>query len=322
MLKAVVIVLLTFASTGWTEQLDEARALLDSDQVEQARAILENAVNDERMRGDALVMLTELYNSTGQWQHAVEFGEQAVKALPESSTAHSNYAIALRLKMLNVSKVKALFILKTYRKLFTRAIELDPANVDARTEQISYLLGAPGVVGGDKDEARRLTKELEKYDWKLARRMAAAIELADDRPEMAVTIYEEIVEKHPQDMESRLSLGFFLQQQERYREADEHFILVSQGDDPGLSLAARYQRARSRVVGRYEQEKAVKLLQAYIADVDESISGIPPKSAAYWRMGLALEQLARSEEARAAYKRALELDPDSDEARKAIKALG
>jgi tetratricopeptide (TPR) repeat protein len=245
-----------------------------------------------------------------------------VELLPESSEAHLQYAVALRIKMSNVGKMKAMFTVGTYKKELQRAIDLDPGNVDALTEEVGYLGNAPGIAGGDLDKAREKAQELRKYDERAAAQMLAQIEMKDGHPDKAIQALEELVEATPDDWLSRFQLAMMLQGEERYQDADLQFAAVVDGDDRRLSLGALYQRARTRVLGKYDQEKAVELLKEYAKLPAADLTGLPSASSAHWRMGNAYEQLNRKPDARAAYQTALRLDPENKEAKKALKSLG
>ncbi len=49
---------------------------------------------------------------------------------------------------------------KKVRTEFERAVELDPANWEARTDLAEFYLEAPGIVGGGKDKARAQAQAL------------------------------------------------------------------------------------------------------------------------------------------------------------------
>lgn len=87
------------------------------------------------------------------------------------------------------------------------------------------------------------------------------------------------------------------------------------------ALGARYQLARSRILGEYGTQQAVDHLLEYIAQLAEPVRNLPSVSHAYWRLGLAYQQLERTDEARKALERAISLDAGNDSAKDALKAL-
>ena len=318
----LTLALLLICAPALADELEEARGLVEAGSFEEARGILEGAIEVPSQRAQGLVLLTEALNGLEEYEEGVKTGEEAVELLPESSEAHLQYAVALRIKMSNVGKMKAMFTVGTYKKELQRAIDLDPGNVDALTEEVGYLGNAPGIAGGDLDKAREKAQELRKYDERAAAQMLAQIEMKDGHPDKAIQTLEELVEATPDDWFSRFQLAMMLQGEERYQDADLQFAAVVDGDDRPLSLGALYQQARTRVLGKYDQEKAVELLKEYAKLPAADLTGLPSASSAHWRMGNAYEQLNRKPDARAAYQTALRLDPENKEAKKALKSLG
>ena len=318
----LTLALLLICAPALADELEEARGLVETGSFEEARGILEGAIEVPSQRAQGLVLLTEALNGLEEYEEGVKIGEEAVELLPESSEAHLQYAVALRIKMSNVGKMKAMFTVGTYKKELQRAIDLDPGNVDALTEEVGYLGNAPGIAGGDLDKAREKAQELRKYDERAAAQMLAQIEMKDGHPDKAIQALEELVEATPDDWLSRFQLAMMLQGEERYQDADLQFAAVVDGGDRRLSLGALYQRARTRVLGKYDQEKAVELLKEYAKLPAADLTGLPSASSAHWRMGNAYEQLNRKPDARAAYQTALRLDPENKEAKKALKSLG
>ena len=318
----LTLVLLLICAPALADELEEARGLVETGSFEEARGILEGAIEVPSQRAQGLVLLTEALNGLEEYEEGVKTGEEAVELLPDSSEAHLQYAVALRIKMSNVGKMKAMFTVGTYKKELQRAIDLDPGNVDALTEEVGYLGNAPGIAGGDLDKAREKAQELRKYDERAAAQMLAQIEMKDGHPDKAIQALEELVEATPDDWLSRFQLAMMLQGEERYQDADLQFAAVVDGGDRRLSLGALYQRARTRVLGKYDQEKAVELLKEYAKLPAADLTGLPSASSAHWRMGNAYEQLNRKPDARAAYQTALRLDPENKEAKKALKSLG
>lgn len=278
-------------------------------------------MKDPAQRGESLVLLTRLANFKEDHETALAFGKQALQALPASSDAHYEYAVALRIKMARVSKLKAMMLLGDYKDELAAAIRLDPKNVKPRLEEIGFLLSAPGIAGGDVAKARARIEELRPLDWRSATKMEAQALRKEGKLEGAVTALRGLLAKADDDYEARMSLGFTLQELKRYKEAEEELARLLPVTVDQWSLAASYQIARTHIVGHYEQNKTVELLLDYIARVPDKSAGLAPKSAAYWRLGNAYEQLAQVAKAREAYEKALALDAGNEEAKKALKAL-
>jgi len=218
-------------------------------------------------------------------------------------------------------KMKAMFIVGGYKRELQKAIDLDPNNVEARQEQIGFLTQAPGIAGGDRDRARELIEELKTIDWREGMLMQGMLLQAEEDPAGVIANYNEMIERDAGDAEARQALAFSLQAAERYPESDRHFAVLLEGDDRVRALGARYQLARSRILGEYETQQAVSYLLEYIEQLVEPVRNLPTASHAYWRLGLAYAQLDRIGEARKALEKAISLDADNDSAKDALKAL-
>lgn len=84
-------------------------------------------------------------------------------------------------------------------------------------------------------------------------------------------------------------------------------------------IQSHYLAARLRIVAGTELEKALELLDKYLELAPDDM--IPSKASAWWRKGLALEQMKDQDKARECYLKSLELDPTSDDAEKSLESL-
>jgi tetratricopeptide (TPR) repeat protein len=73
-------------------------------------------------------------------------------------------------------------------------------------------------------------------------------------------------------------------------------------------------------MGEFEQAQAIELLDRYIELADENTE--PSIAAAWWRKGVAYEQLADTGKAIECYQQSLELDPEFQQSNEALKRLG
>ena len=320
-MKKSFLTLLLLVSPVLAGPLDEARGMLAEGRHGEARPLLERALENDALRAQALVLLTRLCNDIEEYKQGIEYGEAAVKALPDSSEAHYQYALALRIKMQNVNQFKAMFIVGDYKDELNRAIELDPGHLDALEERIGFLLNAPGIAGGDKKQAGKEIQSMKQLDWRRGTRLDAQIEAQHGEPGRTIELYESLLEKDAADTASRNELAFFLQQSEHYAEADEQFAVLAQAERRNISLSALYQRAKTRVLGKYEQDRAIEFLTRYVEQLPEDAPGLPDESAARWRMGMAYEQLGQTGAARRSYELSVKLNPEFEQAKQSLTAL-
>ena len=99
---------------------------------EEIRALLQSLAHDE------------WHQFMQEYLDTYDLSQEELSLTQEHSDAHLQYARALRTRLQNISKVKAMFSLKTYKRALNTALELAPDNLDAREEQIGFLVNAPG----------------------------------------------------------------------------------------------------------------------------------------------------------------------------------
>lgn len=308
-----------------TEPVSEARALLSAGRFAEVIRLVEGT--DELPQAKRALLLTHAYNGLDDWKRAIDAGERAVDAMPTSSEARLAYAEALRRKMQQVSRIRAMGSLGAYKRSLARAIELDPQNVEARSEQIGFLMEAPGIAGGDRKEARKKIEALEAFDPRRAAEHRAQLARAEGDRQGEIAARRALVERFPDDPQPRYDLGVALQGVEDFTRADPIFEALLDSDQLHIALAARYQLGRSRVLGDFEAKEAVAHFDRYRADLEQLAAelterrGLPAAADALWRRGLAFEQLGEPDQARASYRRALASAPDHDQAREALAKL-
>jgi CubicO group peptidase (beta-lactamase class C family) len=111
--------------------------------------------------------------------------------------------------------------------------------------------------------------------------------------------------------------GMDLQQANQHQRAVEHFERNTTGADP--HMPSLYQAARSRILGEFQAHEAIAALDQYIRLADDETE--PSVAAAYWRQGLAYEQLGEIPEALACFERSLQHDASFTLAREALARL-
>jgi tetratricopeptide (TPR) repeat protein len=84
-----------------------------------------------------------------------------------------------------------------------------------------------------------------------------------------------------------------------------------------LRIARLYQLGRTSVLSGLRLERGKEVFEQYIAEGKGT--QIPH---AHWRLGMVYEKLGRRDLAREAYETALQLDPEIEQAREALRNLG
>ncbi len=113
---------------------------------------------------DAAIASIRAALEKGDADGAVSLAEKAAKDDPKSSTLALWLGRAYGQKARKASILTQFSWAKKCKAAFERSVRLDPGNLDARLDLLLYLVAAPGIVGGDKEEARRQADAIRKGD--------------------------------------------------------------------------------------------------------------------------------------------------------------
>jgi tetratricopeptide (TPR) repeat protein len=272
-----------------------------------------NAPRDAKLRlwlGKTLLKLR-------RWDDAVRELEAAASLQPDSSLLHLWLGRAYGEKASHASKLSAFGLARKVRQEFETAVRLDPENLSARSDLFEFYLEAPGLVGGGRGKAEAEAKEIAArrrtsgfYAW--ARLYARDKNWAQARAE-----YERARAEAPREAEPYLRLAEFLLERGEHSEARanaERALAVQPGNRQGKLL-----QAAARVELRTDLAEAEKglaeLAAGPLGDDDPSFAEVH-----YW-LGRVLGARSKTAAAGAAYRKALEFDPDFERAKHALAAL-
>ena len=257
------------------------------------------------------------------WDTAEEIAQELTEQFDQEAEAHYLLALALRNKMENVSSMRALMNTGDYQDALEKAIQLDPNHLDARTEQIGFLIQAPGVAGGDRKQAAEKIQQLKPIHALSAAQMALQLASAEKKPQQQLQAIEEIIRLEPDNNRHHFTKGILLIDQKKYPAAEIALKQAEADQDQQLVLAALYQRARWRILAHQETQSAAQWLKDYIQRYPalEKTNDLPDLSAAYWRLGLAYELNGDQPAAVSALETSVKLNPKFKLAKKDLKRL-
>lgn len=171
-------------------------------------------------------------------------------------------------QMTGLRRLQAAPLAKQVRQAFEEAVELDGTYLDALEDLHRFHLEAPGIVGGRKDEARRLAGEIERLDSaRGARAWAACLEEAGNfaRSEEKYGLARQL---EPANIGHQLAYAGFLARRGEVQRSDELFegALAREPENPDVWLAAA--KAWVQAKRRSHYSRARQLLERYLASPD------------------------------------------------------
>lgn len=289
--------------------------LFEEGKYEEAREYYKGVLLTDSTDVDAVVYLGRIALRQDDYDGAIQWMEKALVIAPDSSDVHYWAATAYVVKL---QKEQAFALVGKVKSHIETAVELDPANVQARMFLAGFLLNAPPIAGGSIEKAKEQAEKIVQYDPLRGQLFWAEIYKKEKKFDEAAQAYQAAAAAAPESPEPYYLLGIMYQTNERY---DEAFAAFEQtlSVDPGATNAL-YQIGRTGVLSGENLDRAFGALKQYLET--EPPEGQPTLANAHWRLGMLYELKGDLQKARSEFEAALELDPDDENARKSLEELG
>lgn len=266
---------------------------------------------------DVGVLQVRLLVQKREAKRALEVAEKLVRQAPGHAASHYWLGMAYGSRIGQVNTFSKATMAPKIRAAFERAVELDPALHDARFALMEYYLGAPGIVGGSEAKAREQAAELMRRDPPRGRFAQARLAMHEGNDAQARTHVLAAYAARPKEPMFRMAAGYLHQQAGEW---DAAFAVYEAwvADEP-WAAGAWYQLGRTAVLSEQRTAQGVAAFERFLALNPQP--GAPEPQHGWYRMGQLHAQAGDKAAARQALERALALDPDHEDARKALKAL-
>ena len=309
--------LAVFAATASAQNGDAGIASFNAHRYAEARRELDSTLQAHPNDARAHHYLGRIAMHETDFRDAIAHLEKAVQLEPTVSEHQILLGRAYGQLAVRSGVTKKFGLGKRARAALERAVELDPASVEARSSLLQFYLLAPGLVGGSTSKARAQAAEIAQrspYRGALARAW-----IAEDRKEFdqAAREYRDAIARAPDTLIAYWGLAQLWQRAARF---DSAFALM---DDlierrPDAMPAHYYYGRTSSLAGQKLPEGA-RALQRYIAyDPHE---GEPPRSSAHYRLGLVYEWMGDRQKARSEFETSLRLEPTRSEVKTALRRV-
>lgn len=239
-----------------------SRQLLAEGRVDDAVRALQQHVNLHPSDAESFNLLCRAYFMIDDWDLALEACQRAVSLAPQNSMNQLWLGRVYGEKADHSSFFSAAGLAKQARSAFERAVQLDPANWEARADLGEFYAEAPGIVGGGKDKARAQADALMALNPAMGHWVLARIAEKDKDPDLAEREYRAEIAASHSGARAWLDLAGFLRHEKRYDEMKQalHTLDSSPLDRPEALMHAAGQLFRSNL----DLPFAVALLERYL----------------------------------------------------------
>jgi tetratricopeptide (TPR) repeat protein len=281
-----------------------------------AISTLQGAISLNSSSAEAYYWLGRSYYEIHDYDNAITAAEKSVALDPKNSAYHDWLG---RIYGGKADRDKSFSYARKVKKEFETAVQLNPSNIEARRDLEEYLIEAPWVVGGNKDEAAKQVDAIAAIDPVEGHLARALFDLeSSKKPDLAEKEYREVLAAKPAKIDPYFEVIAFFQKQNKpadMQTAIQAAALVSP-NDPRLA----YARGVALVLANNNLPEAEKDLKAYLASTPDRSDWPSHASAREW-LGRLYESQGKRSEAAEQYRAALQLDPNSKEAKTRLEHL-
>lgn len=268
--------------------------------------------NDARAYAD----LCRVYGSLGAYDDAIQSCTRATQLAPNIAEYHLWLGRAYGDKADSSGPFAAIGWAKKTVAEFERAVQLDPADVQARADLAEYYREAPGLVGGGNDKARIIVDGTEKYDPAAAAVMRAQFALKDKDYSTAEREATKAIQAAGGSAKYILELARIYGKQKHWKDFEQ---TISRAMDAGKKRPLDMFDAADMLISHGRNlNGAIELLRSYLSGpMDEQ----GPAFRAHFLIGRAYEKQGKKSEAAKEYQAALELARGFQKAQDALRRV-
>jgi tetratricopeptide (TPR) repeat protein len=276
---------------------------------------LQGAASQNPNSAEVQYWLGRSYYELRDYDNAITAAEKSVALDPKNSLYHQWLGTMYGGK---ADRDRSFSDARKVKKEFEEAVRLNPSNLQARRDLEQYLMEAPWIVGGNKDEARNQVAAIEGIDPIQGHLARADFYLESKKPELAEKEYREVLSAKPKQIDPYFDVITFFIHQSKPAELETAIQAAAQvaPNEPRLA----YSRGVLGVLAGKDLSRAEEYLKSYLASTPER-SDWPSHAAAREWLGRLYEAQGKRAEAAEQYRAALQLEPGRKEAKSRLEKL-
>ena len=309
----------------------DGKTLFEQKRFHALYGVAQERLNRNPKDADALMWMGAVYDATGEFDKAVDYGRRATEAAPNNAEIHCQLADTLGDKALKLGVLGGgVTVARQMRHELDIGIQLDGRNIRCLKESMGLYEESPAVIGGSHTKARETLQMIYAINQAEGALADAALLQMQKRPLPEIEAkLRQAVQLNPHLYRAVVDLTSILASESYQRWAEtEHFARIGIAADAGragchsylaialahqqkwneldaeLATSAReipdnllpyYSAAQALLEMHVESARAERYLREYLAHEPEA--GAPSKAIAHWKLGLVLEREGRMSDA-------------------------
>ena len=291
--------------------------LFEAGKYKEAKTVFEPAFKANTRDAAAAFYLGRIAMEERKADRAVDYFESATKLDPKNSQYFLWLGRANGREAQNANVLRQPGLAKRARSAWERAIELDPNNLDARSDLIQYYVQAPGFMGGSTAKALEQAEEIRKRNALRGYLELGALYEREKKYGEAEKAYLAASKEKSERHVGEYRLGLFYQNTGAFEKAFELFEAMIAANPS--EFGALFQIGRTGALSGLRLARATEALEAYLHTTPGRND--PSLAAAHWRLGMVHEKRQDRQRAKAEYETAVRLDPTFKQATESLKKL-
>lgn len=258
--KLMILALVCSVSTASYADMKSVQEALESEDVALAEQTLSALSNEEKSSVAGQVLSGRLLLVKDQTEDAFDYFEDLQEQ--HSNNVDVNYYLGVSAVIMaqKASIFSKLGYAKDFIKAMEKTVELKPDHQDALNTLIGFHLNAPGIAGGDTEQALTYAKQLQQYDAEQGYSQIANVYWQTEKPELAEKTMNEAFTKFPESGILYFSRANVSIQKEAWDSAREDLKLaIKYAKDDERKSRALYQQGK---VSAESGEQAVLGIEA------------------------------------------------------------
>lgn len=291
--------------------------LFEAGKFREAKTVFEPAYKANTRDAAAAFYLGRIAMEERKNDRAADYFEAATKLDPKNTTYFLWLGRAYGREAQQANVLRQPGLAKRTRAAWERAIELDPDNLDARSDLIQYYVQAPGFMGGSMSKALEQAGEIRKRNALRGYLELGALYERDKNIAEAEKAYLAAAKEKSDRHVGEYRLGVFYQNTGAFEKAFELFESMITSNP--AEVGALFQIGKTGAMSGQRLARSTEALEAYLQTTPGKND--PSLAAAHWRLGMVHEKRQDRQRAKAEYESALRLDPTFKQATESLRKL-
>ena len=321
-MKRLILLLLCLLSPSLQANIEQGITAFEQHNFSLAKKILSQQSDEDYKKFFYLALIA---SKNGDLDEAEEYINKTIDLNPLDANVQFTYAEIMAKQAEEASLFTMASYVKKVKKSFMMAVELAPENIEYRRALIKFHTNAPGMLGGDINEALKHAQALKKVDTLSGTGALIHVLGKMGNDEKFTEELNFALLNFVDEPELYYQLGLYYQEQENFNEAFVNFrkaahMVTTSDKQRNARYRALFQIGRTSLLSNSSYDEGVKAMTQYFQEAVIT-SSMPSKSWAKYRLANLIEAQGDQSQARQLYKELIQDSANKDIQKKAKKRM-